>query len=218
MSTKFNKYARQLDDLAKAAFAEYLNAESAYKAAVKAAKDHPARSHYGTDYEEPARVARCKADLITAENNYRKAQDALQMKNEDVKKIRQELKDDLTRHYAADPTAIDESTMKLIDSGILKPHEYRMFMDTAQKNGNYTMQRLIAAAADRAADTATQREGINSENALILRSVAADAHQLDGSTELQTFDSLAFAFDRTSQNPAMIDAWDSLTADAVERF
>lgn len=219
MSTKFNKYARQLDELARAAFAEYTAAEDALKKAKADAKLHPEKSHYGTDYDEPARVARCKANLITAENNYRRAQDALQMKNEDVKKIRHELENDLLHHYAVDPTAIDDKVMKLLDSGIMKPHEYKMMMNKAQESGNYTMQRLIAAAAKREADRTGALSGNDSSaDAVMLRAVAFGAPSTDGSAELQAFDSLAFAFDRTSQNPAMIDAWDSLTADAVERF
>lgn len=216
--SKYNQYARRADAVAREAFAEYGKAKEAYQKAKDFVKLHPKKSNYGENYEEAATVARAEADLLTARAALIQAEDNLKAKNREFDAIRDELEAELVSDYSAKPEDIDEKTLHLINSGILKPHEYKLLMNKAKQNGNNTMIRLIGKAAEDAADRLARMYPENTKPVEDMRVVAFSEPTPDGSTELARFDVLKEAFYRSTENTEMIPDWDDLTRKTVEEL
>lgn len=133
--------------------------------------------------------------------------------------IRKELVSDVQAAFLADPAQVDNATMTLINSGILKAADYEKLFNDAQTSGNMTMCRLIAQAAGNLAKTA---EG-NDRVALNLLSHKAES--LDGNAdlnaEIKAFDesviSLSFGIGDAetgrTENIATVAYWLDSTAD-----
>ena len=100
---------------------------------------------------------------------------------------------------------MDMAAIALMDSGIMKPHEYAKLMDEAVRSGNFTMQRLIAAKAGEMADKAKTDEAARGYNAVFLR-----GRNVDGSEYVQAFDTVVYLFDRCLKNPGLYAKWDEL--------
>lgn len=214
--SKFNSYARKVNDIALAAFEEYHKAEAALKKAEATARQYPNR--YGADHEYLARAARAQADYLQAKEDMKTAKRVFEGHKSEIAALRKELVEDLNDHYAADPRALDNNTLELMKAGILKPAEYSRLMSKAQEAGNHTMARMIAKYAGDAAAEIGKRYGENSAEAREMRTVAYMGSQTTGEETLQTFDFMADVYSRSVNNPAMIDAWGELTSDAVENM
>ena len=108
-----------------------------------------------------------------------------------AKRIRGELVSDVQAAFLADPAQVDNATVSLINSGVLKAADYEKLFNDAQSSGNTTMCRLIAQAAGNVAKTA---EG-NDRVALNLLSHKAES--LDGKADLnadiKAFDETVFS-------------------------
>lgn len=218
--SRFNDYAKRVNDLATAAFEEYRKAEKEYKAAEEQARKYPQR-HGMVDAQYAAKSARAQADYLEAKEAFKKATAAFKSHNSEIAALRKELAEEIKDHYAADPAALDNATLELMKAGILKPNEYSKLMKKAQADGNHTMQRMIAKyAGEAAADIAKKygEHGRSSEQARELRRIVYAAGQNDGSDTLASFDVLADVYSRATNNPALIDHWGELTAETVENF
>ena len=215
--SKFNSYARKVDEIAKAAFEDYRKAEQAYKKAEEQARKYPQR-HGMVDAQYAAKSARAQADFLEAKEAMKAAKTAFEGHKSEIAALRKELVSELDDHYAADPAALDSATLELLKSGVLKANEYGKLMDKAQSDGNYTMARMIAKYAGDAAEQRGSKYGQNDEQARTLRAISYTAGQNNGSNTLQAFDLLSDVYSRSVNNPAMIDAWGELTADAVENM
>ena len=215
--SKFNSYARKVDEIAKAAFEDYRKAEQAYKKAEEQTRQYPQR--YGiVDAQYTAKSARAQADFLEAKEAMKAVKTALEGHKSEIAALRKELVSELDDHYAADPAALDSATLELLKSGVLKANEYGKLMDKAQSDGNYTMARMIAKYAGDAAEQRGSKYGQNDEQARTLRAISYMAGQNNGSDTLQAFDLLSEVYSRSVNNPAMIDAWGELTANAVENM
>lgn len=200
----YKDYFKELDEMAKAAFAEYNSAESAYKAATERKANTPARNF--ADAEYAARAARAAADYAEAEQAFSSLK--RRMQNEypgKVDGIRKRLCNAIEADNMANPADIDPATMELLRSGILSASEFRKLLDNAQANGNRTMARIIGKAAMDAA------EGKRDDEAASLRGVAYSSQEYSGEAVLEAFDSMKYAFIRAMDNPYMASKWDELT-------
>ena len=124
---------------------------------------------------------------------------------------------EVTDDYSADPKAIDNNTLTLLNAGILKSSDYEKLMKEAQAADNHTMVRLIGKYAGNAAEAEERKNGSNSIKAKELRTISYMGRE-NGDNVLRSFDSLSEVFRRTADNPAMIDKWDYLTGDTIENF
>ena len=215
--SKFNSYARKVNDIATAAFEEYRKTEQAYKKAEEQARQYPQRMGM-IDAQYAAKSARAQADFLEAKEAYRKAKGVLESHKSEIAALRKELIAELDDHYAADPAALDSATLELLKSGILKPNEYAKLMDAATGRGNHTMERMIAKYAGDAAADVGKKYGDNSEQARTLRAISYTADQNNGNDTLQAFDLMADVYSRAVNNPAMINHWGELTGEIVENF
>ena len=105
--------------------------------------------------------------------------------------IRQELVSDVQAAFLADPAQVDNATMTLINSGILKAADYEKLFNDAQASGNMTMCRLIAQAAGNLAKTASDTDRV------ALNMLAHKAESFDGNADLnadiKAFDEIALS-------------------------
>ena len=153
--SKFNSYARKLDEIAKAAFEEYRKAEQAYKKAEERQREYPQRG--GVTPEYAAKAARAQADFIEAKaayDNARRNFGAAEAKA--IRELREGLETAVNDAYSVDPAKLDGNTLELLKSGILNASEYAKIMSAAQAADNPTMVRMISKYAKDAADAMAQ--------------------------------------------------------------
>ena len=211
--SKFNNYARKLNEIANATFEEYRRAEAAVKSAESRYNAYPRRN--GADPAYMARSARAEADLAEARNAFEQVRRHLfDDKRREINAIRAELVTALGNEYAADPSKVDMQTLELMRSGIMSADEYNRLIDSATAAGNHTMVRLLAQSA---ADMAEKSKS-DSDTARNYRIVAQKGNGMDGREYLQAFDFMSDTFNRCERNFALTKKWDELTAPVVESF
>lgn len=211
--SKFNNYARKMNEIANATFAEYRKKSDAVKSAESKYNAYPWRD--GADPTYLAKSARARADLAEAKAQFEHCRRHLfEEQRKDIAVIRAELVEALGKEYAADPKAVDTNTLALMNSGIMTADEYSRLIDSAIASGNYTMTRLLAQSA---ADMAEKTTG----DADVSRSYRLVSHKgkgMDGREYLQAFDFLADTFNRCERNFALSTKWDELTSPVVDSF
>ena len=211
--SKFNNYARKLNEIANATFEEYRRAEAAVKSAESRYNAYPRRN--GADPAYLAKSARAEADLAEARNAFDQMRRHLfDDKRKEIAAVRAELEKALGDEYAADPKAVDMNTLALMNSGILTAAEYNRLIDASTAAGNHTMVRLLAQSASDMAEKSKS----DSDTARNYRIVAQKGKGMDGREYLQAFDFMTDTFNRCERNFALTKKWDELTAPVVESF
>lgn len=210
--SKFNGYARKVNEIANAAFAEYREKEAAVKSAESRCNAYPRRN--GADPAYMAKSARAEADLCEARNAFDQMRRHLfDDKRREIGAVRVELEKALGDEYAADPSKVDMNTLALMNSGILTAAEYNRLIDSANAAGNHTMVRLLAQSAKDRADKVN-----DSDTAREYRLVAQKGKGANGREFLEAFDYMGDVFNRCERNFSLAGKWGELTADVVENF
>ena len=210
--SKFNGYARKVNEIANAAFAEYREKEAAVKSAESRCNAYPRRNNADPAYM--AKSARAEADLAEARNAFDQMRRHLfDDKRREIAAVRAELEKAVFDAFAADPKAVDMNTLALMNSGILTAAEYNRLIDSANAAGNHTMVRLLAQSAKDRADKVN-----DSDTAREYRLVAQKGKGANGREFLEAFDYMGDVFNRCERNFALTGKWDELTAPVVESF
>ena len=210
--SKFNGYARKVNEIANAAFAEYREKEAAVKSAESRYNAYPRRN--GADPAYMAKSARAEADLAEARNAFDQMRRHLfDDKRKEIAVVREELEKAVFDAFAADPKAVDMNTLALMNSGILTAAEYNRLIDASTAAGNHTMVRLLAQSAKDRADKVN-----DSDTAREYRLVAQKGKGANGREFLEAFDYMGDVFNRCERNFSLAGKWDELTADVVENF
>ena len=210
--SRFNDYAKKLNEIANGAFEEYRRAEAAVKSAESRYKAYPRRN--GADPAYMAKSARAEADLAEARNAFDQMRRHLfDDKRREIAAVRAELEKAVFDAFAADPKAVDMNTLALMNSGILTAAEYNRLIDASTAAGNHTMVRLLAQSAKDRADKVN-----DSDTAREYRLVAQKGKGANGREFLEAFDYMGDVFNRCERNFSLAGKWDELTADVVENF
>ena len=210
--SRFNSYAKRMNEIANAAFEEYRRAEAAVKSAESRYNAYPRRN--GADPAYMAKSARAEADLCEARNAFDQMRRHLfDDKRKEIAAVREELEKAVFDAFAADPKAVDMNTLALMNSGILTAAEYNRLIDSANAAGNHTMVRLLAQSAKDRADKVN-----DSDTAREYRLVAQKGKGANGREFLEAFDYMGDVFNRCERNFSLAGKWDELTADVVENF
>ena len=210
--SKFNNYARKMNEIANATFEEYRRAEAAVKSAESRYNAYPRRN--GADPAYMAKSARAEADLAEARNAFDQMRRHLfDDKRREIAAVRAELEKAVFDAFAADPKAVDMNTLALMNSGILTAAEYNRLIDASTAAGNHTMVRLLAQSAKDRADKVN-----DSDTAREYRLVAQKGKGANGREFLEAFDYMGDVFNRCERNFSLAGKWDELTADVVENF
>lgn len=211
--SKFNGYARKVNEIANATFEEYRRAEAAVKSAESRYNAYPRRN--GADPAYMAKSARAEADLAEARNAFDQMRRHLfDDKRREIAAVRAELEKAVFDAFAADPKSVDSNTLALMNSGIMTANEYSRLIDSAIASGNYTMTRLLAKSA---ADMAERTKG----DADVSRSYRLVSHKgkgMNGSEYMEAFDCLCRTFDRCERNFALSTKWNELTSPIMDSF
>ena len=215
--SKFNSYARKVNDIATAAFEAYRKAEAAYKKAEEQARQYPQR-HGMVDAQYAAKSARAQADFLEAKEAMKAAKRDFEGHKSEIAALRKELIAELDDHYAADPAALDSATLELLKSGILKGNEYTKLLEQAKAANNPTMVRMIGKYAGEAAKERGNKYGQNDPDARAMRLAEGNSRTFTGGDRLEAFDNMVFIYNRCTNNPQLIDHWAEFTADTVENF
>ena len=222
--TILQKHTKNLRKAVQDYFTEYQSAkadldkaEAVYKATAEDARGF-ARRNSGASLE----IARANAFVETRRVEMEEARQAFQKVRkarfsvmDAAAQIREELISDVQAAFLADPAQVDNATMTLINSGILKAADYEKLFNDAQASGNTTMCRLIAKAAGNLAKTAEGNDRV------ALNLLSHKAAGIDGSTDLQAFDesvvSLSFGIGDAetgrTENMDTVAYWLDATAD-----
>ena len=218
--SKFNDYARRLDTLARENFQKYTNAKEEYERACDKLEQYPQR--YGNvdhEYERKRLLA------MSAHAEAKAVFDVVKQEYADtvreVEKIRAELVNAIEEDHIVDPAQLDNATVELLKSGILKPADYVKIMDEAKNSENHTMIRLItkyAEDASKALENSGMEQSKYFESRACLNNVITAGKTDDGREYLEAFDVIADTYRRTVNNPGMIRYWDQLTARYIEDF
>ena len=215
--SKFNSYAKKLDEQARAAFKAYRDAEAAYKKAEQKAREYPQRNGMvNADYA--AKSARAQADFLEAKQAFDAARRAFRDSDTQFNGMRRELAAAIDDAYSADPAQLDTATLELLKSGILTGSEYAKLLEQAKAASNPTMVRMIGRYAGEAAKARGESHGMNDREATALRMAEYNSRSYTGGDRLQAFDNMVELYHRCTNNPAMIDHWDEFTAETVENF
>lgn len=210
--SRFNDYAKKLNEIANAAFAEYREKEAAVKSAESRCNAYPRRN--GADPAYLAKAARAEADLAEARNAFDQMRRHLfDDKRREIAAVRAELEKAVFDTFAADPKSVDSNTLALMNSGILTAAEYNRLIDASTAAGNHTMVRLLAQSAKDRADKVN-----DSDTAREYRLVAQKGKGANGREFLEAFDYMGDVFNRCERNFSLAGKWGELTADVVENF
>ena len=210
--SKFNNYARKMNEIANATFEEYRRAEAAVKSAESRYNAYPRRN--GADPSYMAKSARAEADLAEANAQFEHCRRHLfDDKRKEIGSVREELEKAVFDAFAADPKAVDMNTLALMNSGILTAAEYNRLIDASTAAGNHTVVRLLAQSAKDRADKVN-----DSDTAREYRLVAQKGKGANGREFLEAFDYMGDVFNRCERNFSLAGKWDELTADVVENF
>lgn len=213
--SKFNDYAKRLNEIATEAFSEYNKAAENLERAKRNIKAYPFKPVTDAEYE--LKRAKANADLKEAENKMQTAR--LEKYLDNIKAVRKELEAAVDRESSAKPEQIDPSVMELLKSGIMNPREMDDLLSKMAKAENFTMVRLIGKYAAEAAKTVLSEKG--DAGVALSKDYQAVAYTADntGLDNLLTgFDFLRDTFYRCTQNPAMIQHWNELTGSIIDRF
>lgn len=200
--SKFNAYARRLDNTAKEFFKEYTEAHA------KLEKAKMARRLAQGAVEQTRR----DADLLEAQGAFDTIMSNWADRGERAfQDLRGELGSAITAAFVVNPMDVDQNIVTLLNSGICTSADFKRLLEDV---GNSTMQRLILSHIEKAAtspdtDPAERRD---------LNVLLHDGQGSMGGAVLESFDALGGVFHRCLRNPRMIPRWDDLTADAVENF
>ena len=210
--SRFNSYAKRMNEIANATFEEYRRAEAAVKSAESRYNAYPRRN--GADPAYMAKSARAEADLAEARNAFDQMRRHLfDDKRREIGAVRVELEKAVFDAFAADPKAVDMNTLALMNSGILTAAEYNRLIDASTAAGNHTMVRLLAQSAKDRADKVN-----DSDTAREYRLVAQKGKGANGREFLEAFDYMGDVFNRCERNFSLAGKWGELTADVVENF
>ena len=214
-----NEYAQRLEDLAQAGFNKIRELQNNVDSA-KAAQAEKARLQNRAGITSLA-VATAKAEALAAAAEVARAEEELRqfrfnglyLFEKQADEIRNEYEEHLADEFVVDSTQVDQNTVMLLNSGILKTNDYVSLYEKAEESGNITMMRVIGSAADKAADIARGNGSIR--DTVILHQIAMRSREAAGDKKLKTFDSCVIGFKQYMNNPVLIDNW-SIYAEALE--
>ena len=214
--TKFNAYARRVDETAKAAFKQFRSAEHDFKKAQEQARKYPQRR--GADARYTAQAARAQADLLEAKARLDAAKRSFRDSGKQFEALRKELAAAVEKEFSADPAKLDGNTLELLKSGILTGREYKQLLAKAKSDGNPTLARLIGKYAGSAAEERSKKFGVHDPDATDMRVTAEDSKSFTGNDRVEAFDYLTNLYSRCTVNPSMIDHWSEFADHVVENF
>ena len=221
--SRFNLFAKEVDTAIKKYFEKYRAAQknvADIETKIKeAAKDTTPAGQY--------KLQKLLIDLNAAQDAFtaikRENADVLR----DISKTRENLKSEADLVFLADPSKIDPNVMKLFEYGILSVAEFELLADKLESERNFTMLRILGAAANEAAEghykndrDAIQRLSMVSHRATehTTGAVLRSFDQIVSAAKYAVGDPNAYSSDRAEPNEYFFDHWNEVVGPAIEEF
>lgn len=221
--SEFNKYARRMDAIVRAALNAYIEAATREKEAEAGKLTYPRKP--GADAAYTAKSARAETEYIEAVQGRKDARHKMDEGEyrQQINQLRAELQAAVNKAFSVDPDQIDNATLELLKSGVCTPDEYGALLDKAAAAGNATMARLIGKYAEDAAAAALEAAGgwMGDPTATALRGVTYKARSFNGKQWLDAFDYMVNVYDGACHEPAALanlERWDALTSECIDEF
>lgn len=168
--SKYNEYAKKLDETFKAAQEEY----ASYVEVLEQAQETAAR--YAGNSRDPVYMAKKKAAAMSLEKEQeafkQKAYGLMDSYRRKVEGLTSELAEAVEQGNGVTSAEVDANALELLKSGIMTPTDFERM--AKEFGGNRTMTRLIGKYAE---ETATQTD--SPQEAQTLRVIAQRASQAD---------------------------------------
>ncbi len=229
--SRFNTYARRMDKEVKKYRDRYKDAKKRLKEAQDRYAEFqrqpkPYNETRAERYERETEEEELKREESNARFLFEEVRNDRYSVLDNAKKIRNELAKEISEAFCADPSAIDNGILTLLNSDVLTAKEMKKFADAARESGNHTMCRIIAGKAKERAEELFQKEGNRHPDYSVLNGIVHDAQMNDGRAILSNFDALVNCAQYCVGNPelhrpeneGMFDRWEQLTESLVENF
>lgn len=215
--SEFNSYAVKVYDIAKAAVAQLGESRRKQDTAVRKMHEKPLGA-FPNDPRYQAAAQAAQLDFFEARSAHNSVcRNLPEQVGRDLSRVREELGLALDKYYMASPNNVDEKTIELLKSGILRPTEYVHLVEEAVKADNATMARIIGKYAEDALEAA--RESGARRQTLATLAVAIDKSKSIGAAGyLERFDVLADLARRCSENPSLFACWDKVVGNMMREF
>ena len=215
--SKFNIFAKRLDEAFRKSCSEYNAAFHALECAQQASRDANAWTPGDSPEEKQARIDGAAVRLHDAEAAFSETRIRIWTDFKTTRHtIRAELEQAVRTADIVNPDAINNNALELMKSGVMTSVDYADFV---KKYGNNpTMLRLISHYSAEAAKAQD-----NSGEAIALNSIS-DACQSWKGKALQKFDDLSdycgniTGREEPDEVSGMIEKWDELSLNSVENF
>lgn len=209
--SKYQKYGKQLDVLARNSFAEYEKAKGRLNKAKKDLDDCPVKLRIDPIHDGDYLLKRKKREVAfaEAERDFREAEMVYKDTIIKAKTIRSELYQELKRDIMVTPEDLDRSVVDVLVSGICTPQEVAHLFDKAK---NVTTRRYIAKYAGEQSEKLTDRQDAPERE--ILMRVVDNGRKLgepDYTDAMQRFDAMSDILKRCVNNPGLIGYWGQFT-------
>lgn len=174
--SKYNHFARRLNDLFHETAAEYASLAEALEKAEQEAQKYT-EHHPGTVYE--AKQMAAKAALSAAKEVFRHGVNDLFARYEKgVNDLTAELEKAVQGECVAKPADIDNNALELLKSGVMTASDYAAMVD--QYSSNATMARIIHKFADERRQTVTDAAERQQMAAITMRAKAHSTGEASG--------------------------------------
>lgn len=220
MSTRYNKFAKQLETA-------FLKSREEYRAAAdaveKAEQERRSAEYFKEKFigEKAAKIAVADARLQKAQAEFNHIADTVWYNfNRERDRLTAELHEAIRRDNIVNPESVDAATVELLKSGVCSASDFEALV--RRFDGNPTMSRLIAKYALDGVQSAH-----STEESAKLRFIAETVKQGVSATEAAWDDILYAANVCTGQahgkgdlryTVRMNDQWEQLVAPSVESF
>jgi hypothetical protein len=216
--TKYNHYAKELDEAFKTARAEY---KKAYEEYIEAKKAFEILPKLLVDVE---RKEKTRHNYKLAEIKFNEANRTVwQNFNNRRAELRRQLETEVAKNGIVNPESVDMATVELLKSGVLTADDYTAL---AEKNDdNSTMLKLIAKYAKEAAND-TERTASERGRLSAISTIAKDGKP----KTIRNWDDLSTVADycsnqrnaKTANNyehtMQMSEAWEECSAETIANF
>ena len=212
--SKYQKYGKRLDEIAREKFSAYEKAREQYQKA-KAKFESRGVIHSRSTTEERLKHERIELEYREARENMNKAEREFRQIPSEIAELRKALCYEIKTDNRANPEDLNQNVVTLLTTGVCKPDELIDLYELA----NITTKRYISNyAGSILPKDPTALGGMDPEDRAILTRIYQSGRALtnpEESPSVQNFDVMCEALNRTVNNPAMIGYWGELTDGAL---
>ena len=202
--SRFNHYAKKLEELTFEAAKKLKEAEAKEESTRQSLSAFPERNGFVDANYQLERSKRIVAH-DEAVLNLRKVKETVPKElSRQLAEMRSKLKAEADDYFAVDPSQLQPEVVSFLKSDMLNLNDYNKLMKAAIADNNVTMIRIIADSANKSADNTT-----DNDTRLKLKAIATEADIYTSDNYLTAFDSLVSVSESCMNNIRLVDHWNT---------